>query len=431
MVTVGIICEYNPFHNGHLYQIQKVRERFGDDCAVVAIMSGSFVQRGEGAITDKWSRAKVAVLAGGVNVVIELPAFYATATAEIFADGAVACVAATGLCDYLVFGSEYEDIRGLEKIAKILAFETDDYKIILKNYLSKGFSYPASVSAALSEYSPGLDADKILHGSNNILAIEYLKALYRRNIRTIRPVSIKRMGQDYSDCSVPEDKSLRSASSIRFTFEKKGMDLSGIIEDLHSSMPVESLAALALEYKEGNCIVSREVFADMIISKLLVSDRNELNLFEGMSEGLGSLLKKHAGKLPSGEKHLEELINISSSKRYTSSRIRRSLVHMLLGITKEDTLLFNNENGPLYLRVLAFDKKGRYVLKLMRKSASLPIIMKGSDFLEYPNTPPNTAIRRMSELDRISTDIRELKTSGRIGRDFTTPPISFQKRPKR
>lgn len=532
MIVVGIICEYNPLHNGHLYQIRKIRERFGEDCAVIAVMSGNFVQRGEAAVLDKWSRARAALLgdaadnisrsaagdgvasvviadsssstdikssstsqrdkSGGVNLVIELPTVYATGSAELFADGGVAIAAATGLCDYLVFGSEAGDINTLTKISDILAFEPDEYKTLLKKYLDTGVSFPSARLSALNEYLPSLNAGEILKKSNNILAIEYLKSIARRKIKGMKPFTIKRIGQDYQDSQVPTDKSTQSptnnnnnnnnvnpitedapnieyfwsATAIRNVLAGKDIMLKDIILSLSDAMPTAALAILASEFQSGNCILSQEVFADIIFSQLLPKYSKVLDKMPGMNEGLGSRLKtiaanpgkasnrfKQSAQSASAETaettesadptdfeessntyvaanfaSLNSLIEQASTKRFPKSRVRRALIQMLLGIKNEDLTTFEKSGGPQYLRILGFDKKGQYLLKRMRKSATLPIIMKGSDFLEHANTAENHAFRRMAELDCISTDIWSLKTDRIIGKDFTNQPIMFLKK---
>lgn len=588
MIVVGIICEYNPLHNGHLYQIRKIREQFGEDCAVIAVMSGNFVQRGEAAVLDKWSRARAALLGdaadsadstsqrgktGGVNLVIELPTVYATGSAELFADGGVAIAAATGLCDYLVFGSEAGDITNLTKISDILAFEPDDYRTLLKKHLDTGVSFPSARLSALNEYLPSLNANEILKKSNNILAIEYLKSIARRKIKDMKPFTIKRIGQDYQDSQAPTNKIAQaptpknnsnnnnsnsngdskanisnnlsinndinngesvtvnvsdinynkvaisreitdteyfwSATAIRNVLAGKDILLKDIIQSLSDAMPTAALAILAREFQAGNCIFSQEIFADIIFSQLLPKYSKVLDKMPGMNEGLGSRLKniaanpgKSTNKFNSPnpvtssqssettesvdptdfEKFsnssvstkfteppisdnavqssininpleliiksetsdpkktskasnfspnfasLESLIDQASTKRFPKSRVRRALIQMLLGIKNEDLTTFEKSGGPQYLRILGFDMKGQYLLKRMRKSASLPIIMKGSDFLEHANTAENHAFRRMAELDCISTDIWSLKTDGIIGKDFTYQPVMLLKK---
>lgn len=435
MITAGIVSEYNPFHNGHMYQIEKIREKFGADCAVVAIMSGNFVQRGEAAMLDKWSRTRAA-LACGVNLVIELPAVYATGSAERFADGGVALAAACGVCDYLVFGSESGEISVLDRIAETLAYEPDLYRQHLKAFLDQGLSFPTARTRALELFDLSLHADDILNKSNNILAIEYLKALKRRGINQMKPYTIKREGQGYKETSQsgPGDPDASgdvygaghfwSASAIRTSLDNE-MSTALLLKALSGKMPDKSLAILADRYHRKQIILSQEIFADIVFSHLYSTSLNSLNRISGMNEGLGARLKQYSKRSTDISTPLATLINDVTSKRIPSSRVARSLVHMYLGIKTDDLELFGLDKGPLYLRVLGFDKKGRYILKKMKINASLPILMNGSDFLEFPNNLENKALKRMAEQDCAATDIWMLKIHKKCGQDFTTPPISY------
>ena len=454
MITVGIICEYNPFHSGHAYQIETVRKGFGPDCAVIAIMSGNFVQRGEAALLDKWSRARTALLCG-VNLVIELPAAYATGSAERFADGGVALAAACGLCDYLVFGSESGDLAALDAIAEVLAFEPDSYRKHLRSFLDEGFSFPASRVKALERHDPSLQASSLLGSSNNILAIEYLKAMRRRGITGMKPFTVRREGQGYLDISTePADESsgddipgFQSACAIRnivalcairniaarFAIRNIAARCAipsataGIIRMLADSMPTASLAILADRFHRGECIADQEVFAPAVFAQLRSLPLAKMADIPGMNEGLAERLKEYSGRTRDLSCALSSLVTDVSTKRHPQTRVRRCLLHMLLGLETADFDLFDNKKGPFYLRILGFDKKGQYLLKLMKKSSSLPILMKGSDFLEYPNNQENLAIRRMAELDCIATDLWMFRIGVGPGRDYTAQPVTLPK----
>ncbi len=458
MITIGIISEYNPFHYGHLYQIKKAREIFGEDCAVIAIMSGNFVQRGEAALLDKWSRARAALLCG-VNLVIELPVVYATGSAERFADGGVALAAATGLCDYLVFGSESGELKSLNSLAEILAFEPQPYKESLKNYLSQGLSFPVSRQKALIDFAPHLMADELLGTSNNILAIEYLKSMKRRNIISMKPFTIKREGQQYNETN-PVDKDAEkshfwsasairavvanSTSSSKITLSEspsselakqsdnfKFSSTASVINTLINAMPKESLAILIKKLMDKECITTKESFSDNIYAFLRAVPSQSLEEIPGMNEGLANRLKEYVRNNTDNENPLAALIQNGTSKRHPSTRIQRALFNMILGIQNKDLALFDSKGGPLYLRILGFDKKGRYLLKMMKAQATLPILMKGSDFLEYSKIEENNALNRMAKLDCIATDLWMFHINKKSGCDFTTPPVSFLRAPKR
>ena len=214
MKVVGIVAEYNPFHYGHLYHLQSSRSLTEADCVVV-VMSGNYTQRGEPAVVSKWARAEMALLSGA-DLVIELPVAYAMGSAEYFAYGAVRLLDSLGVVDAMCFGSESGDIEDLQAIASILADEPEEYKDLLKNHLSDGHSFPSARQKALSGYLRGrhgkADLTRLLKSSNNILGIEYLKALLRLDSK-IKPVTISRIGSDYNSTELSGKFS--SATSIR------------------------------------------------------------------------------------------------------------------------------------------------------------------------------------------------------------------------
>lgn len=211
MKITGIIAEYNPFHNGHRYQIQKARQITGADYVIV-VMSGNFTQRGTPALIDKYSRAKMALM-GGADLVLELPVCFATGSAEYFASGAIALLNQLGCVDSICFGSECGDIVPLKNLAQALVHETDDYKKILKSKLKSGSTYPVARNAALAETLDGfIPYDMILGFPNNILGIEYIKALIRQN-SPIEPFTNKRIGSDYHSYKLAD--AFSSAISIR------------------------------------------------------------------------------------------------------------------------------------------------------------------------------------------------------------------------
>lgn len=192
-------------------------------------------------------------------------------------------------------------------------------------------------------------------------------------------------------------------------------------------MPTASLAILASKFHRRECIASQEVFAPAIFAALRSLSLEKMMDIPGMNEGVAERLKEYAGKTRDLSSALSSLISDVSTKRHPQTRVRRCLLHMLLGLETADLALFDNKKGPFYLRILGFDKKGRYLLKMMKTSAALPILMKGSDFLEYANNQENRAIRRMAELDCIATDLWMFRIGIGPGQDFTTPPVTLSK----
>ncbi len=413
MKVLGVIVEYNPFHNGHLYHIKKSKEISGADY-VVSVMSGNFIQRGEPAIVNKWIRAKMALLSG-VDLIIELPLPYAVSSAEFFAFGAIKILNDIGIVDYICFGSENSDINNLDAIAKILINEPESYKALLKKALSEGLSYPLSREIALSEYieSENFRIDELselLTSSNNILGIEYLKAL-RKLKSNITPLTIKRTNNTYNSSALTGN--ISSATSIR----RHVMETSDSAEEnlLKEVMPEVCLCILNKEFSSGRGPVFAENFEDIILALLRKMDTSDIRKYPYISEGLENRIKK--ASLTSGSYY--ELVDNICTKRYTKTRIQRILMSILIGITSYDFDMFNQYGGPTYARVLGFNEKGKYLLSKTKKKTSIPVILKTADFMQSCNP----LVRKMLELESYSTDIYVLAFNNpsyrRAGQDFT------------
>lgn len=447
MKTVGIIAEYNPFHNGHAFQLAEVRRSFGADAAVVVAMSGDFTQRGEPAIVDKWVRAESA-LRSGVDLVIEIPFAYAAASAERFAQGGVSLLAATGVCGRLAFGSESGSLDALHLLADVLVREPEGYRMRLRENLDEGFSFPAARQAALAAYlsAEGLSGDAaLLERPNDILAVEYLKAVQRVGDRAPVPFAVQRTGAGYHDTEVPTAGSdgrtlIASASALRAAFlaplssgsspvDREG--LGSAFEAIRRACPPASAGALLEAAVNGLAPVTPEAFAPLLLSMLRSLPVDRLDRVAHMGEGLSRRLKAAATEVDGDPFHAGAAAGLYASltaraatRRFPSTRIARALAALAIGLTDEDLSLFDNAGGPRYLRVLGFTKKGRYLLKKMRVSATLPIFTKASDFLEHGDDP---VLQRMGALDLAAADLYRLHVPAashrRCGSDFDTPVV--------
>ncbi len=410
MKTVGIISEYNPFHNGHKYHIQAAKDACGADNAV-CIMSGSFVQRGEPAILDKWSRARMAVM-NGADLVIELPVVYACQPAEIFALGAVKILNSMGLIDYICFGSELGDTDALQELAKLLQNEPAAFKKLLKAQLEQGLSYPKAVSNALSSYIGGKDqsiTDDILRNPNNVLGIEYIKALM--TLRSpIVPVAVKRIVSGYNDVSITSD--IASATAVRNEIIHHGVS-----EKVRLSMPENSVGIIGANIKCGRHPLFFNDFSDLLLYKLRIIEEAELRKYLNVREGIENRLKKYAQTSTS----CDELIEAVKTKRYTRTYIQRLLCHLLLDMQKSDIALFKEPDCPSYIRVLAFNEKGKGLIKEMKELSTSPVITKVADFKAQ-----DEPIARMFAYDILSTNIYNLayRTSAykKGSEDYFTSP---------
>lgn len=365
MRVLGIIAEYNPFHNGHLYQLQKSIDMTEADF-VVAIVSGSFTQRGEPAIASKWSRAEMAVR-NGIDLIIELPFVFACNNAEYFAKGAIEILNRLGCVTHLSFGSESGDLTQLKTAANFLSYETDEFKSNLKSNLDAGLSYPKSRSEAV-KVTLGEQYSNLMVNPNNILAIEYLEQLHLTNSDII-PVTVKRYVADYHDKKLIGN--IASASAIR----KSLIDNEFNADIIEKFIPQETLDVLIKNDNHSGSIHSNfkldELYYNMVTSKILTTKCSDLKEIFSVAEGLENKLKETIRM----SNNLIELKDYLKSKRYTATRISRVLTHIAMGLTKTD---FNDilETNEYYAHILGFNKKGAKLLKIIKNSekATLPCI---------------------------------------------------------
>ncbi|MGI6777083.1 MAG: nucleotidyltransferase [Acetivibrionales bacterium] len=396
MKVLGIIVEYNPFHNGHLYHLQKSKEISGADY-VVAVMSSNFIQRGEPAIVNKWSRAKMALFSG-VDLVLELPVVYSMSSAEFFAYGAVRILDSLGIVDCLCFGSESGRLDELDEVAEILTNEPEPYRTILRRELNKGLSFPSARENALSDYLSkkntaycDIDMQLLMNSSNNILAIEYLKALKKLN-SAITPLTIKRTANNYNSEQITS--SISSATSIRKHISSEVNENCRILQEV---LPSPSLSILKEDFKLGKGPVFPQKYDRMIMSIIRSIDASKLKEYPFVSEGLENRIKQAAGS--SGT--FDELVEGISTRRYTRTRIQRILFSILINIKKDDFSAFNHYGGPQYVRVLGFNNKGRKILSQVNRCGCLPVIVKTANF----KNQCNPLFRRMMEIESLATDI--------------------------
>ena len=365
--VLGIISEYNPFHNGHLYHLEQSKKLSGCDYTV-AVISGNFTQRGSTSLVDKWEKTRMA-LANGVDLVIELPVLYSISSAENFADGSIKILNSLGIVDTLSFGAETSDIAVLSKIADVLTVEPTEYKNILSHELKKGLSFPKARENALLMYLGDIRKySGVLSSPNNILGIEYLKALkkYKSNIN---PICIKRIESDYN--SINFSNNIASATAIRNLVKNKSFD---IIKDL---VPESTYSILIDNVQNGHIVEDLSIFEKEIIYVLRKMSIGEIANLPDVSEGLEYSIKKAADSCNS----IVELLNLVKSKRYTSTRIQRILLYALLGITKKDMQV--SKTTKPYVRILGFNNFGKTLLsEIARNNPKLNIITSVKKFTD-------------------------------------------------
>ena len=378
---IGIIAEYNPPHNGHAYHMAASREHVGDARApVLCVMSGSVTQRGEPAVLSKWARAEAAVRSGA-NLIIELPAPYACAPAEVFARAAVHLLALTGQTEYLAFGSECGRLEPLERVCEIM--EHPGFDAERRAALETGVSYPSAMAAAVKRLAlvEQMTADaSVLDGPNNMLALCYLKAL-RALGAPMTPVTVARRGAAHDAQGVSQG--FASASELRGRIARR--------EPLDGLVPDAARDVIRRELEAGRAPVSLHDYGRLTIAALRRLDENDWIAQAGDSEGLGSRLYKAAR----GAKSLNELLETAKTKRYTLARLRRVALRAYLGVPPG-----MQDAPPPYLRVLAFDAEGAKLLRAMRATARVPVIIKPAAYKTL-----DASARTFFELECAVTDI--------------------------
>jgi predicted nucleotidyltransferase len=411
MRTVGLIVEYNPFHNGHSYHLQQSRKITEAD-AVVAVMSGHFLQRGEPALVDKWTRTRMA-LAGGCDLVIELPVAYATQAAEWFAYGAVSLLEATGVVDAFCFGTESGRLAPLQRAAELAAVEPEPFKSLLKQRLDTGIAYPQAYSAAIAEYA-AMQGDEEAAGfpydqPNHTLGLHYLIAHRRLGGRTI-PYTIAREKADYHQPTIT-DARIASATAIRkLLLEQRSMP------DIAPYVPASTFDLLAEAAKQRRAPISWNDYWHPLLHNLVTRDAGQLRQLREITEGLEHRLLQSLPEL--AEDGLEPLLGLLKTKRYTRTKLQRALLSVLLGHYKTDFTAERLRTGVEYLRVLGFSGKGRELLKEMKRTATVPVLMSAA-------RPP--APYRYLELDIAASAAYLLGVPGAgpgdLYRDYRDAPI--------
>mgnify|MGYP002747311307 FL=1 len=391
MKTIGIICEYNPFHNGHAHQLHTLTQ-LHPDALRICIMSGSFVQRGEPAIFSKFDRARWAIL-GGADIVIELPTLYSTGSAQLFGTGAIRMVKALAI-DALSFGSETADLDALIDIAKRTDCESTQEQ--LRTYIKEGMSYGAAFRKALDT--------EILNTPNALLGLEYIRAGLAYNAK-LEYIPILRTSNHHEETLTDE---LPSGTALRQLITSTG----NLSSQLQATIP-PSIASDMTQVTENGNYVNYNRYYDMVHSLSRRTTPKELEKFGDFSEGIEHLWSK-AAQQTSWTTATEEI----KSKRYTYARLQRMGAYLTLGITK-DVLQNAMEEGPQYARLLAFNDRGR---QWLRNEYEIPLIQK------WAKAPNETSAlgQTMHHIDTLATDIQALcfhNKSNRIGhRDYTYTP---------
>lgn len=407
--VIGVVAEYNPFHNGHYYHLQATKEITGAEYCV-AVISGNFTQRGDTSIVNKWAKAYMAIC-GGADLVIELPTVYSISSAENFASGAVKILDNLKVVDAISFGAEANDLATLNNIANVLYEEPKAYTNILSHELKKGISYPAARENALMMYLNDIKRyANTLSSPNNILAIEYLKALKIQKSK-LEPIMIRRKKVYYNDNKIVDD--FASATAIRKLLQD------GEYANLRKVIPRSSYTIIGQESRKGGMVLSLSKYEKEIIYTLRKMTVEEIAELPDVSEGLQFAIKNAANEA----NNLKDLISNIKSKRYTQTRIQRILLYALLGIDKK--LMENSRKVVPYVRVLGFTQKGKSLLsEISRRNPKLNIITSLKKYMNQ-NQNKNKVLAEMLEKDIFATDVYTLGYIGdsKANLDFTNNMI--------
>ena len=377
MNILGIVAEYNPFHNGHLYHLKTAIEKTNADYTI-CVMSGNFIQRGEPALVNKFTRADMAIK-NGIDLVIELPVYYSLSTAEKFAYAGVKILNECGV-HYLAFGAENNNINTLTSISELLTNETPEYKNELKKQLNLGLSYPDARSKTISKILN--ISSNILAQPNNILAIEYLKAISKIN-PLITPIPIERVDSGYHDTNSATN--ILIATGIREKLKNN--------QDIDLFVPENTLTLL-------NDTVFLENFNELILFSLRSLSIEQIKDLPDVTEGLENRIYSSLLTSP----NITTLIDKIKTKRYPLTKIKRILLSSLLSLSKERLKNFDNSGGPQYIRILGINERGKELLPTISKSSTLPVITSLTKFLNQ-----STELQKeMLDKDILATNIYTL-----------------------
>ena len=438
MKAIGIIAEYNPFHNGHAYQIAELKRKTNADFVVIA-MSGNFVQRGAPAIVDKYCRAKMALLCGA-DLVIELPNVWAVSSAEDFAMAGVTLFDKMGCIDGICFGAESDRLPMFKTIADVSAEEPDTYKAALSSYLKEGMAFPAARAAALADYFKSTGKNffpSILGTPNNILAVEYLKALKRRNSAMI-PILIPRTGSGYHDTTIytlsgqdsfSPDKPwpdfsctqpTASASAIRAaiseilnadTFDFNSTHYS----ELASAMPKPAFELFQNEIASGSFVDAND-FSSILGYRILSCSKEDLQKISDMTPEIANRILKNKYNFSSFTQFCAQ----NKSRDITYTRMSRILLHLILRITTADVKQYKETDYIPYLRILGFRKDSAVLLSALKKSAKVPVISK----LSFALRALDGTAKHMLEKDIFAAELYEQQKTGKTKNRFSCPECS-------
>lgn len=418
MKTIGIIAEYNPFHNGHLYQLEQSRKQAGAKYAVV-VMSGDYTQRGTPAIYNKYRRALAALLSGA-DLVVELPVFGVVAGAADFADCGVSLLSQMGIADFLAFGSESGCLNALTAQQELLSRETEEVSLLVREGLKQGLTWPMARARALelSAAATAAETGEPQHSTakteagvpvspNDILGVEYLRAL-KKYSSPMEPLTIRRCDQGYHSLSL--SGSFASATAIRRAITDQDQDF------LSNVLP-----ASFFESRKGEACpeITFDDFSALLCEKLLTSTLGELKAVSGMPGDLAGKLYRERLTFRAAS----ELTAEFKDRQYTYTRVNRCLMNLILGVTEEETARFKELDSAPWIRILGFKKSSAGLLTSMKKNANAPIISKVADYPAVLDKPAQTLFEKHLRTSELYRMVSQLKTGQSMKNEFTRSVI--------
>ena len=385
MKVVGIIAEYNPFHNGHLYHIKEAKKQTGADYVIV-IMSGNFVQRGSPAIINKYARTKSAI-ESGADLVIELPVVYSTSSAEFFALGAISILDQLGIVDYVCFGSETNDINALTSVAKYLIMNPDEYNKDVNKYMKSGITFPVARQKAIIKNNPSINTD-IISSPNNILGVEYIKALLKFN-SPIKPFTIERKHAGYHETDLNITRLAPTSSISSATALRKFIKEQSFLSTIETQLPDSMYNIFKQEYKKTFPVYDND-FSLLLKYKLLSEDNKSLVEYIDLSKDLANRINNTSF----GEYDLSSYTREIKTKQWTHTRIKRVLIHILLDLKTKNLKQYNDNKYSQYARILGFNKDSSFLINKIKENTKIPILSKLS---EADNILPSIGLQMLRE----------------------------------
>ena len=412
MRVIGVIAEFNPFHNGHGYLIRKAKELTGDPRALVmVVMSGPFTQRGLPSVMPKHLRARQALLCGA-DLVLELPFTFACAPSERFAFGAVELLYRTGVVTDIAFGTDTDNIELLKDLAS-RDFDSDEtYNEVLKADLSSGMSFPASRADAICK-ATGIDGEEIrnaLRRPNSILALDYLRAIKKLK-KNFNILAIPRVGEEYDSTSLKSD--YPSATAIREAIGNCGNSPAALASSLCGLMPDKSLAVMLSELSNKSFkFPDLDLYSGMVLTSVPEEDPDTAYI----GDNLYGHIRNTCNDLRSRDTDFKGLTKALNTKHFTDGRILRAVASMM---TRQSASFIEEHQHVPYIRVLGFSRDGRYCLKIMGKCARIPVMHNCSDFLETQDK----GIRDIFESDQRAQDLQDLLMGRPLRSSWDISPV--------